>query len=120
EALVVRAQPRIEPERLDADDLLLFVAHRAGHVHHVDDDRVRLRLDHFLPGAVAAVLADRDDDRTILVVAPGGDRAPERLLERALEVPQRLGTGGVDAGVAVLDVLDPLFAFGLDARELEL
>ena len=60
-----RAQPRVDPEGLAADDLLLLVAHRARHVHHVDDDRVRLRLRHDdLAGAVALVLADRDDART--------------------------------------------------------
>ena len=38
EALVVGLEPGVDPERLDAHDLLLLVGHRAGHVHHVDDD----------------------------------------------------------------------------------
>jgi hypothetical protein len=44
EALVLLAQPGIDPEGLDADDLLLLVAHRARHVHHVDDDGVATRM----------------------------------------------------------------------------
>ena len=53
----MRAQPGIDPEALDAHDLLLLVAHRAGDVHHVDDHRVGLGLRGQLPGAVPLVLA---------------------------------------------------------------
>ena len=63
EALVLAAQPGVDPERLDADDLLLLVAHRAGHVHDEDHHRVRLRHRRRPPRAIAAVLAHRHDHR---------------------------------------------------------
>ena len=39
----VRQHLRLDPERLDADDFLLFVAHRTGDIHHVNDERVAFR-----------------------------------------------------------------------------
>ena len=62
EALVLAGEPRIEPEALDADDLLLLVAHRAGDVHHVDDDGVGDGLVDRLPRAVALVVGHGHDD----------------------------------------------------------
>jgi len=44
EPLVLALEPRIDPEALDAHDLLLLVPHRSRHVHHVDDDGVCDRL----------------------------------------------------------------------------
>ena len=44
DALVMGLDPGVDPERLDAHDLLLLVGHRAGHVHHVDDDGDALGL----------------------------------------------------------------------------
>src|SRR5262249_51339689 len=120
DALVLRAQPGVDPERLDAHDLLLLVAHRPGHVHHVDDDRVRLRKRLGLPGAIALVLTHRHDHGVLGVVAAHGELALERLLEGAAEVAQRLGAGLPDAGVAILLGDDALFALGLDARKLQL
>src|SRR5205814_10661522 len=38
DTVVVRLNPCIDPERLDADDFLLLVAHRTGNVHHVKDE----------------------------------------------------------------------------------
>ena len=55
DALVVAAEPGVDPEGLDADEFLLFVAHGAGDVHHVDDDGVGLGGEDFLPGAEAFV-----------------------------------------------------------------
>ncbi len=120
EPLVVLPEPRIDPEGLDPHDLLLLVAHRARHVHHVDDDGVRLRERHLLPGAVAPVLAHRDDHRPPPVVRAARDLPPQRLLVGALEVAQRLGARGRDPGVAELRRDDPVLAPRLDAGEGEL
>src|SRR5262249_14420192 len=87
EVLVLAAQPRIDPEGLDAHDLLLLAPHRAGHVHHVEDDGRGLRLRAGLAHAVAEVLAQRQDARRERVVGAARERAFERVLERAPEVP---------------------------------
>src|SRR5690606_18363331 len=120
EAVVVRADPGVDPERLDAHDLLLLVPHRAGHVHHVQDHRVRDRLRLNLPGAVAHVVADRDDDRAHGAVRARGDLPAQRLLVRALERAQALRPGALDAAVAVARDGQRLCALWLDARQLEL
>ena len=117
DALVVGLDPGVDPERLDADDLLLLVGHGAGHVHHVDDDGDALRLLHFLPAAVLLVLADRDDDRVAGIVGAGGDLPLQGALEGALEVAQRFGAGLADAGVLVRGGDDVLLAARLDARQ---
>jgi hypothetical protein len=62
EAFVLLREPGIDPEGLDADDLLLLVAHRAGDIHHVDDDGVGHGLGDRLPGAEALVVGDGHDD----------------------------------------------------------
>src|SRR5581483_4404948 len=113
--LVVGLEPGIDPERLDADDLLLLVGHRAGDVHHVDDARHAVGLGDLLPAAVLLVLAHRDDDRVVGVVGARGDLAAPGALEGALEVAQRLGAGLADAGVLVLGRDDVLLAARLDA-----
>src|SRR5206468_3414972 len=99
DAVVLRLQPRIDPEALDADDLLLLVAHRAGHIHHVDDDGVRLRQRLAAPAPVTLVLADRNDHRILRVVRAHRDLTAHRLAVRAAEMAQRLGTGRADARV---------------------
>ena len=91
-----------------------------GHVHHVDDDRVRLGERHLLPGAVAAVLPHRDDHGLAPVVRAARDLPLQRLLVGALEVAQRLGAGGRDAGVLDARRDDPVLALRLDAGEGEL
>ncbi len=95
DALVVGLEPGVDPERLDADDLLLLVAHRAGHVHHVDDDGVAsAAAASSFQRAVPLVLADRDDDRVARVVrARARSAACSASLVGALEVAQRLGPG---------------------------
>src|SRR5579859_3644107 len=120
EALVLALQPRVDPEALDAHDLLLLVAHRAGDVHHVDDDGVGDGLGLGLPAPVALVARDGDDDGVRGHVRAHRDLALERLAVRPLEVAQRLGADAADARVAVLRVDDLALALVLDVRELEL
>src|SRR5664279_1113648 len=120
DAVILRAQPRIDPEALDANDCLLLVAHGAGDVHHVDDHRVRLRQRHAAPRAIALVLFDRDDDGVLRVVRPHRDLATHRLAIGAPEVTQRLRADRANAGVLVFVRDDLLGALGLDPRELEL
>src|SRR5580704_3765667 len=120
EPLVLAAQPSIDPERFDAHDLLLLVAHRPGDVHDEEHHGVRLRQRRGPPGPIPAILAHRHDDRVLGVVRPGHDLPPQRLAEGALEVAQRLRAGPPDPDVAVLLRDDPLLALGLDAGELQL
>ena len=120
EALVVGAQPGVDPEALDADDLLLLVAHRAGDVHHVDHYRIGLRQLGEPPAPVPLVLAGRNDDRDQRVVRPGRDAPLQRLLVGALEVSKRFGAGRVHARVLHLGRGEVLLALALDARERQL
>src|SRR5690606_33378519 len=120
QAVVVGADPGVDPERLDADELLLFVAHRAGDVHHVDDHRVRHRLRLHLPGAIAHVVAHRDDQWARRVVRACGDLAAQRLLVRPLEGAQALRPGALDAAVAVARHGERLGSLGLDTWQLQL
>src|SRR5262249_45825558 len=106
-----------DPERLDPDDLLLLVGHRAGHVHHVDDARNALRLVNFLPAAVLLVRPNRQHNRLLGVVAAARDLPLQRTLEGAFEVTERLGAGLTNAGVLVLGRDDVLLAARLDARQ---
>ena len=64
-AVVLALEPGVDPERLDPDDLLLVVGHRARDVHQVEDDGVGLRQGDRVPGSVELVLADRDDQRVV-------------------------------------------------------
>src|SRR6185503_4130946 len=120
EVLVLAAQPGIDPEGRDAHDLLLLVAHAAAHVHAEDDHGVAFGHLSDVPGAVAAVLADGDDERGLRVVGPGGDLALQGLAVGPLEVAQALRAHLAD--VAVLDLLDGdrAPAPGLNAGELQL
>jgi hypothetical protein len=120
EPFVLRLEPRIEPEALDAHDLLLLVTHRAADVHHVDDDRVRLGEVLELERAKPDVLLDGDDDRLVGVVRAGGDLPLQRFFEGALEVTQRLRAHGVDARVLDARSDDLLTASVLDVRQLQL
>jgi hypothetical protein len=120
QALVLAPEPGIDPEALDPHDFLLFVAHRAGHIHHVDDHGVRDRLHVFLPGAEAPVVGLGDDDRVLRIVDAARDRAPERFLVGALEVLERVGADAADAGIAVLGRDDAVLALVLDRGQLEL
>ena len=58
DALIVRLEPGVDPERLDADDLLLLVGHRAGDVHNVDDggDGLRLRTSGLIGSIIGAIV----------------------------------------------------------------
>jgi len=40
DAVVVCLNPRVDPEGFDPHDLLLLVAHRTRHIHHVKDERI--------------------------------------------------------------------------------
>src|ERR1019366_8687212 len=120
EALVLLLQPRVDPEALDADDLLLLVAHRSRHVQHVDDDGVGNRLGLGLPAAEALVDRDGHDDRVRGRVRAHRDLPLERLAVRTPEVPQRLGPHAADARVAVFLVDDLALALVFDVGELEL
>ncbi len=51
DTLVMRLDPGIDPERLDANDLLLFVGHRTRNVHHVDHAGNAFRFGGVLPAA---------------------------------------------------------------------
>src|SRR5262249_39412285 len=110
----------VDPERLDADDLLLLVGHRAGDVHHVDDRGHALRQVDFLPRAVLLVGPDGDDDRLGRAVGVRRDLPLQGALEGALVVAQRLRAGLADAGVAVAGGDDVLAAARLDARQGQL
>src|SRR6185295_10544703 len=116
----LRAQPGVDPERLGAHDLLLLVAHRPRHVHHVDDHRRVLRHLAHLPGAVALVLLEGDDHRVLGVVGPRRHRALQRLAVRALEVAQAFGADPGDAGVLVVVDQDRAAVLGLDERQRQL
>ena len=120
EPLVLAAQPGVDPEGLDADDLLLLVAHRPRHVHDEDHHRVRLRHRRRAPRSVAPSSRTGTMIGLSRIVGAGHDLPPQRLPERALEVAQRLGAGPPDADVLVLLGDDPLLALRLDARQLQL
>src|SRR5690606_28002080 len=95
-AVVLAAQPGVDPERFDPHDLLLVVGHAAGDVRHVEDGGVGLRFVNGFPAAEPLVLLAGDDDGLFRIVASAGDLPFERFLVRPLEVPQRVGTGAAD------------------------
>src|SRR5205085_6356888 len=70
--------------------------------------------------AIALVLAYRNDVRILGVVGPAGNAALQCLLVGALEMAQRLGPGGVHAGVLHPRSGEVLLAPVLDARERQL
>src|SRR6266545_379215 len=117
DALVVRLEPGIDPECLDAHDLLLLVGHRAGYVHHVDDARDALGLVNFLPAAVLLIRTNRQDNRLFGVVSAAGNLPLEGALESTLEVSQRFGACLTNAGVLVLGGDDVLLAARFDPRQ---
>ncbi len=120
QTLVLVAQPGIEPEALDPDNLLLLISHRAGDVHHVEDDGVGLWEILQLVGAVAAVLPGRNDHRDLRIVSAERDLPPQRLLVGALEMPERFRAGGVDPGVLHLLRDDLFLASPFDVGKLQL
>src|ERR1041385_2660483 len=120
EALVVAAEPRVDPEALDPDDFLLLVAHRARNVHHVDDDGIGNRLRAFLPGPITLVLALRNDDGVRRIVDAARNRTAQRLSVGPFEVAERLGTGATNPRVTILRAEDSAATFVLDGRKLEL
>ena len=85
---VLRTQPGFDPEGSDTHQFLLLRAHRTRHVHHVDDDRIRLGDLGFFPGTVAHILADGHYNRLGRIVFAGHDLAFERFAVGALEVAQ--------------------------------
>src|SRR5262245_2011455 len=119
-ALVVGLDPGVDPERLDPDDLLLLVGHRARDVHHVNDRRHRIGLGDDFPAAVLLVLPDRDDLRLLRNIGSRRDLPLEGPAEGALEVAQRFRPDPADTGVLVLLRDDVLLAAGLDPREGQL
>jgi hypothetical protein len=81
---------------------------------------LRLRPRIRAPRAVAAVVADRHDDRPRRVVGAHRDLPPQRPLERRLEAAQALGSGVAQADVAVLLRLERLRPAALDVGQPEL
>ena len=120
DALVLRSQPRIDPERLGTDDLFLLVAHGARDVHHVDDDGRVLVTNVRLPRAVPHVLASRNDDRIFGVVSARRDLAFQRLFKGSLEVSERVRADVGDAGVLIGLRANRLVAARLDLGKLQL
>ena len=120
DAFVVSAEPGVDPERLDANQFLLLIAHGARDIHHVDDDGVGLRREHFLPRAESFVVFDRHDHGVGRVVEAEHDLAFEGFAVGAFEVFEGFGPDTADAGVFVADGGDLLAALGLDAREAQL
>ncbi len=119
DAFVIAAEPGVDPEGFDADELFLLIAHVAGDVHHVDDDGVGLGGEDFFPGAEAFVVFDGDDDGIGGVVEAEHDLAFEGFTVGAFEVFEGFGADAADAGVFVADGGDLLAAFGFDAGEVE-
>src|SRR5262249_3028253 len=101
DSLIVSLNPGVDPEGLDANDVLLIVGHGAGNVHHVNDDRDALRLTDFFPAAILFVLANRNNQRSARIVRIGGDLTLESTFESALEMAERFRTGLANAGIAV-------------------
>src|SRR5205823_1368716 len=58
DALVVGLDPGVDPERLDADDLLLLVGHRPGNIHHVDNHGDAFGFANLLPASILFVFPD--------------------------------------------------------------
>src|SRR5207249_106181 len=100
EVLVLAAQPGVDPEGLDAHDVLLLAAHRSGHVHDVEDHGRGLGLRAAPARAVALVVADRDDARALGIPLARRDRAPQGLAVGAPEVAQGLRPRAAQAVVA--------------------
>ena len=119
-AVVLALEPGVDPEGLDADDLLLVVGHGAGDVHEVEDDGVELGQRDGVPRAIELVLADGDDQRFLGIVGVGGDLALEGLLVGAFEVAEAFRPGLADAGVLVFLLDDVRAALGLDPGQGEL
>src|SRR5262249_39450534 len=103
-----------------ANDLLLLVAHRTRHVHHVDDDGVGHRFGDGLPRPIALIVGDGDDDRAVTLEAAAGDHALQRFAVGALEVPERLRPDTPDARIAVVRARDLALALVCDVGQLEL
>ena len=120
DVLVLAAQPRIDPEGLDAHDLLLLLSHRAGHVHHVDDDGVVVRFGLLVPRPVHEVIAHGHDDGALGIIGPGGDLPLERSFEGPADVLEAVGTARADARVFHAHGLVARTALGLDIRQLKL
>src|SRR5262245_40332367 len=120
DALIVRLDPHVDPERLDANDLFLLVGHGAGDVHHVDDARDALRQRNFLPAAILLVGALRHDNRLYRIINAGGNIPFERALVGSLEMTQRFRANLANAAVSVTLGEDVLLAPRLNSRQDQL
>jgi len=87
-SFIVSTYPCIDPEGGEPHPVLLFVAHAAGDIHHVDDDRIRITFDDRFPGTVTLVFRKRPDARTISLIGPGDELPAQSLAKGALEVAQ--------------------------------
>ena len=101
DTFVVRRNPRIDPERFDADDFFLLIAHRSGHVHHVKNQRIAFGALLGLPREITFVFVDRDDVRIQRIVRAGRDLPLQCFLISAFEVTQRFRSDFRDLRIAV-------------------
>src|SRR5438552_10354409 len=86
DAVIVRLDPGIDPERLDAHDFFLLVAHGAGDVHHIEDEGVAFGTLLGFPREVALVLVYRNNVGIQRVIRAGRDLPLEGLLISAFEM----------------------------------
>src|SRR5262245_44247529 len=120
DSFVVRADPRIDPERSGSHDFLLFVSHGAGDVHHSQGQRAAFRALLGFPGKKAFVFVNRHDTRVVCVVGPRCDLPSQRLAISSFEVAKGFGSAARHLGVLVSYGADPVRAFWLYAGKLEL
>ncbi len=85
---VLRLQPGVDPKSFDAHDLLLFIAHGTGDVHHINDHCAGFRFDFGFPATVSTVFTKRDNFGIIKIVGVTDQMTLEGLLIGALKVTQ--------------------------------
>ena len=119
-ALVIVSQPGIDPERLNAHNLLLLFPHGPRHVHHVNDYSIGL-LGHLgFETAISLIIPGDHDSRVFGVVHSRRDLALEGLPIAAFEVTQRFGSDLGDTSGLMFDYLQRRRALWLDLREVKL
>src|SRR5437867_9464480 len=119
-AVVVGLNPGVDPERLDAYDLLLLIAHRTRYIHHVKDQGIAFRTLLGLPGEVTFVFVDRDNVGIQWIVRARRNLPLQRFFIGAFEMAKRFGSDFGDLRIVIAFGLQARAAFGLDTRKLEL